>query len=75
MENLINDNFDPISSDESDKEPYNELCWKLKLYFNSNKSLIVCVNHSLLGIYICQFKIHKCYGFNKTCLKHTLLNP
>ena len=32
------------------------------------------VNHALSGFYLCQFKMHECYGLNSTWLKHTLLN-
>ena len=28
------------------------ICWK---YFNTDKALIVYVNHALLGFYLCQF--------------------
>ena len=47
---------------------------KLKFYFNSNKALIVYVNHALLGFYSCQSRKHKYYGFNGVQLKvyHTL---
>ena len=34
-----------------------------KQYFN-NKSLIVYVNHVLLGFYLYWCRIHKYYGFN-----------
>ena len=34
-----------------------------KQYFN-NKSLIVYVNHVLLGFYLYWSRIHKYYGFN-----------
>ena len=27
-----------------------------KLYFNNNESLIVYINHALLGFYLCQFR-------------------
>ena len=37
----------------------------LKQYFN-NKSLILFVNHVLLGFYLCQSRIHKYYGFSCT---------
>ena len=56
MENLINDDLDKSSSnDETDNESDNEaksdddkLVEILRIYFNSNKSLIVYVNHALL---------------------------
>ena len=35
----------------------------LKQYFN-DKSLIVYVNHELLGFYLCQSRTHKYYEFN-----------
>ena len=37
----------------------------LKQYFN-NKSLILFVNHVLLGFYLCQSRIHKYYRFSCT---------
>ena len=38
--------------------------FELKIQYFNNKSLIVYVNHVLLGFYLCQSKIHKYYGFN-----------
>ena len=90
MENVINDDLDSSSSDnETDQidvtlikrliinltmmNLMNKLL-KLRLCFNNNKSLIVYVNHALFGFYLQQFGIHKYYGFNSTCLKHTILN-
>ena len=34
-----------------------------KQYFN-NKSLVVYNNHVLVGLYLCQSRIHRYYGFN-----------
>ena len=32
--------------------------------FNNNKSLIKCVNHALIGFYLCQSGMHKCSELN-----------
>ena len=39
-----------------------------KLYFNNNKSLVVCVNYALLGFYLCHFRRHES-RFNSVQLK------
>ena len=80
MENLINDDLDPSSSDESfnesdngsDNDESNFNLLKVKTFNNNNnnnnnnhnnnnhhnnnnnKSLIMYVNHALLGFYLCQ---------------------
>ena len=45
---------------------------ELRLYFDNNKSLIVYVNHALLGFYLSQSKREKCYGFNSIWQKHSI---
>ena len=52
MGNVINDDLDLSSSDdETGSESDNETEFDNDEWFNSNKSLIVHVNHSLLGFY------------------------
>ena len=48
-----------IDNDENDEQ-------FVKKYFNSNKSLIVCVNHTLLGFYLREFVW--IYGLNSVLL-------
>ena len=54
MENLINYDLDLSSSDdETDNGSDNETEFDSdEQYFNNNKSLFVCVYHSLLGFYL-----------------------
>ena len=59
MQNLIDDDLEESESDESDSDSNddddesNEK--SSKRYFNNNKGLIVCFNHTLLGfIYLRQ---------------------
>ena len=57
---------EPDSATESDNDNHEQFVKKLKKYFNNNNDnnkslrpsdwlcLIVCVNHALLGFYLCQ---------------------
>ena len=47
-EDLERSELDSDSNDETESDID-------KKYFNTNKSLVVSVNHSLLGFYSCQF--------------------
>ena len=64
IENLINDDLDPKSPDESDSE-FDNGSDNMNLIINllRIKKLVILAIH-LLGFYLCQFKIHKYNGFN-----------
>ena len=63
MEKLINDDLESSSSDNETRSD-SEICWYLMQYFSNNKTLIVYVNHALLGFYLCQSTRYICYRFN-----------
>ena len=52
IENLIDEDLEKSESTESDSDSNDETKWII--YFDNNKSLIVCVNHALSGLYFCQ---------------------
>ena len=56
-----------LERSESDSDSNNETKSDIdKKYFNTNKSLVVSVNHSLLGFFLCQFV--RIYEFNSILL-------
>ena len=51
-EDLEKSESDSESNDETESDIVNNELF-FKKYFNTNKSLLVCVNHALLGFYFC----------------------